>query len=271
MTGSAGAARAAAWTLALGVLGFAGPAFANHLDVSPDAPLWMRMGAPVLLYSHIGGGAVGLLSGTAALLARKGARLHRLAGNIFFAAMLVMAGIGAAVAPLLHDRISSLAGFMTFYLIFSGWQTARRRGPGAGPLEIIGFIWAAGGAAGAAVLAWMAAQTPEHTLDGAPPQVFYIFLTVSAIAALSDLKLIVRRGVAGAERVARHVWRMCFGLFVASGSLFLGQAQIFPDWIRHTHVLPYLALAPLPFLLFWMFYVRLSKRYRGRVLAVAPA
>ena len=271
ITPSAAAARTAACALALCVAGFAGPAFADHLHVPPGASLWIQLGAAIILYAHIGGGTVGLISGAVALLARKGGKLHRLSGNIFFVSMLVMTGIGAVVAPFIPDRVSSVAGFMSFYLIFSGWLTVRRRREGVGALELIGFVWAISGAAAAMVLSWMAAQTPEHTLDGAPQQAFYIFVTVSTIAALSDLKVILRRGVAGAQRVARHVWRMCFGLFVASGSLFLGQAQVFPDWVRQLHVLPYLALAPLPFMLFWMFYVRLSKRYRGRPLAAAPA
>jgi len=265
------ATRGAACAVALSVLAFAGPAFADHLHVSPGAPPWIQIGAATILYAHIGGGTIGLISGAVALLARKGGKLHRLSGNIFFVSMLVMTGIGAVVAPFIPDRVSSVAGFMSFYLIFSGWLTARRRREGVRALELIGFVWAISGAAAAMVLSWMAAQTPEHTLDGAPQQAFYIFVAVSTIAALSDLKVILRRGVAGAQRVARHVWRMCFGLFVASGSLFLGQAQVFPDWVRQLHVLPYLALAPLPFMLFWMFYVRLSKRYRGRPLAAAPA
>ena len=249
----------------------AAPAFAGHLHVPAHAPLWMHIGAAAILYSHIGGGTVGLFAGAVALLSRKGGKLHRLAGNIFLVAMLVMAGIGAVAAPFIPDRVSSVAGFMTFYLIFSGWLTARRPTRGVGALEIIGLVWAMTGATAAMVLSWMAAQTPEHTLDGAPQQAFYIFVAVSTIAALCDLKLILRRGISGAQRVARHVWRMCFGLFVASGSLFLGQAQVFPDWLRQLHVLPFLALAPLPFMLFWMFYVRLSKRYRGRPMAAAPA
>jgi uncharacterized membrane protein len=265
------ATRAAACAVALSVLAFAGPAFADHLHVPPGSPRWMGIGAAIILYAHISGGTVGLMAGTVALLTRKGGRLHRLSGNIFFVAMLVMTGIGAVVAPFIPDRVSSVAGFMSFYLIFSGWLTVRRRREGVGALEIVGLIWAISGAAAAMFLSWLAAQTPEHTLDGAPPQAFYVFVTVSTIAALADFKVILKRGITGAQRIARHVWRMCFGLFVASGSLFLGQAQVFPDWMRQLHVLPYLALAPLPFMLFWMFYVRLSKRYRGRPLAAAPA
>ncbi len=241
----------------------AGPASADHLEVASTAPWWMRFGADALLYLHIGGGTVGLLSGAVALSVRKGAPLHRLAGRVFVISMLIMAGIGGAVAPFLNDRLSTVAGLMTFYLIATGWATARRRA-GVGAIEVVGLMIALVGAASIYTLTYMARQTADGTLDGSPAQGFYIFVLVSTIAVLGDLKLVLRRGISGAQRIARHVWRMCFGLFVATGSLFLGQMQMFPDWLRATPVLYIAALAPLPFLLFWMLYVRLSRRYNPK-------
>ena len=246
------------------VLLAAGPAWADHLEVAPNAPWWMRFGADALLYLHIGGGTVGMLAGAVALLARKGAHLHRLAGRIFVVSMLIMSGIGGVVAPFLNDRLSTVAGLMTFYLIATGWATARRRS-GVGVAEFVGLFVALAGAASIYTLTYMAGQTADGTLDNSPPQGFYIFVLASTIAVLGDLKVVLRRGISGAQRVARHVWRMCFGLFVATGSLFLGQMQMFPEWLRDTPVLYVAALAPLPFLLFWMFYVRLSRRYNPKL------
>ena len=40
---------------------------------------------------HIGGGIAGMLSGTVAMIYRKGSRGHVLAGKVFVAAMLTMA------------------------------------------------------------------------------------------------------------------------------------------------------------------------------------
>lgn len=257
--------RTAALGTVLGVVAITaltGTAWADRLEPPAEAPWWIHAGAAALLYSHIGGGTVGLISGAIALAARKGGKAHRAAGNVFFVAMLVMAGIGGAVAPFLQDRISTVAGLMTFYLIATAWLTARRRG-GVSGWEVAGLFVAIGGLASTLTLLWLARQTPEGTLDGSPPQAFYIFAVVSFIAAASDLKLILRGGISGAQRIARHVWRMCFGLFVASGSLFLGQMQLFPAWLRDTPVLYVAALAPLLFLMFWVFHVRLSKRFRA--------
>jgi uncharacterized membrane protein len=227
--------------------------------VDADAPLWIRTAAQILLVIHVGGGVIGLVSGTVALLTRKGGKLHRGMGNIFFFSMLGLAGIGAVVALLTGDRINSLAGFMTLYFLATGWATARKRNEGVGGFEIAALFVALAVASSAPMLAMTASQAPD---GGWTP--FYIFSSIIALAALCDLKIILRRGITCAQRVARHVWRMCFALFVATLSFFLGQAEIFPAAVRaFPVVLVVLALAPLGFLIFWMLRVRLSRKWRG--------
>jgi hypothetical protein len=49
---------------------------------------------------------------------------------------------------------------------------------------------------------------------------------------------------------------MCFALFIATGSFFLGQMKFIPEPVRIVPLLLVLALAPLPFLLYWMWRVR---------------
>jgi cobalamin synthase len=65
--------------------------------------------------------------------------------------------------------------------------------------------------------------------------------------------------------VARHLWRMCFALFVAALSFFIGQAKVIPKPIR---IYPLLAL-PVPAVLVTMFYwlwrVRFRRSLRGIV------
>ena len=56
---------------------------------------------------------------------------------------------------------------------------------------------------------------------------------------------------------------MCFGLFIASGSFFLGQMKVIPEPIRIVPVLFVLALSPLVVLLYWMWRVRLKQNLRG--------
>src|SRR5262249_39802903 len=96
-------------------------------------------GATSLAYVvHVGCGTVGLVSGTVAAFARKGERLHRSAGTVFFASMLVMATFAAWLAVVIPAQMSNLLGaILTFYLVATGWQTVRRKQPTVGGAEKI--------------------------------------------------------------------------------------------------------------------------------------
>src|SRR5258707_14386923 len=86
------------------------------------------MAYSTLLIFHICGATVGLLSGTAALIFRKGFRLHRAAGNVFFVAMLVMSASGAGIAAFLKPNMGNVfGGGVTFYLVATGWLTVLRK------------------------------------------------------------------------------------------------------------------------------------------------
>jgi hypothetical protein len=91
--------------------------------------------------------------------------------------------------------------------------------------------------------------------------------SVMLLAAAGDVRMLVRGGAFGAKRIVRHLWRMCFGLFIATGSFFLGQQQVFPVWLRKTNVLFVPALLPLVLLIFWVFRVWFSNAYRKKVVA----
>ena len=81
-------------------------------------------------------------------------------------------------------------------------------------------------------------------------------------AAAADLNMILRRGLSGPARIARHLWRMCTALFIASGSFFLGQMDEIPQALRGPHLFV-LAFAPLAALLFWMIRVRLTRAFKS--------
>jgi hypothetical protein len=60
---------------------------------------------------------------------------------------------------------------------------------------------------------------------------------------------------------------MCFGLFIATGSFFLGQGnKVFPSWLRETNVLIVPAILPLILLIFWLLRVRFTNVYKRKAL-----
>ncbi len=232
------------------------------LPISPDAPILIRDGAATLLFAHIGGAAVGLVSGGAAMAFRKGERPHRAAGAVFFVAMLTMSGIGAAVAPFLprEQAPNTLAGVITFYLVATGWATVKRGEGEIGRFEVGAFLLAFAAAAGGAVWVWVNAHTAGG-VQGPKAVAILVFAAVAALAATCDLRVILRGGVSGASRIARHLWRMCVALFIAAGS-FAGQPKAIPEFLRGSPILFLPMIAVLGLMIFWLVRVRFSRAFR---------
>ena len=237
----------------------------NTLQVSADSSWLFHAGAAIILYLHIVGGTVGIISGTMALAFRKGSRLHRLAGNIFFGSMLVMASIGAIVSPLLASPqgdprwFDSIAALITFYLVTTGWMTVRRKTGTVGRAEVAAFVFAALLATGTVLIGVTAATSASGLVGGYTATGYYGLGGIIALAAALDLKVILNRGITGTPRIARHLWRMCVALFVAVGSFFLGQQRMMPEFVQGSLWLSVPPLAVLVIMLFWLLKLRLAK------------
>jgi len=219
-----------------------------------------------LLPVHIAGGIVGILSGTAAMSFRKGSPRHALAGRVFVAAMLTLATSAVYMAIMKHQVGNILGGTFAFYLVATAWATARR---GDGETGI--FDWAAmliPLLVGSALLILGLGVVYGHanSPNGVPVAMYCVMGSVMLLAAAGDIRMLARGGVFGAKRIVRHLWRMCFGLFIATGSFFLGQQQVFPAWLRGSPVLFIPALLPLALLIFWLFRVWFSSNYRTSVV-----
>jgi uncharacterized membrane protein len=228
------------------------------LQVTAGSSRWLFAAANVILFLHIAGGTVGIISGAVALLARKGGRLHRVAGTVFLVSMLTMATIGAAASPFLPvpSMPNVFAGILTFYLVATGWAAIKREEGRVGRFEKGGLGVALGVVAAGAIFILMAMNSPTGRIGKTPPQAFYVFAIVGAIAAAGDLKMILRGGISGSARIARHLWRMSVALTIASGSFFLGQQRIMPASMRGSPWLFVPVIVPLLLMIFWLIRVR---------------
>lgn len=103
--------------------------------------------------------------------------------------------------------------------------------------------------------------SPGGTKDSFPAAIYFVFGSIAVFAATLDLRLILRRGIAGKHRIARHLWRMLFGLLMATASFFLGQMQVFPEPVRKIQILVLPVLIVIGLLVFWLFKVLRSRRY----------
>ncbi len=217
-----------------------------------------------ILWIHIAGGLIALLAGAAAVAARKGGPLHARAGTWFFGAMLVLGVTASILEPFRTPPGSPVGGIMVCYFVATSWVTARRRDGTTGTFEIIAC---AGALSMAALMVWGALAGSATTPVGAG-QVF-ILGGVCLLAGLLDLNAILRAKLTPAQRIARHLWRMCFAFFIATGSFFLGQQQVFPQALRGSQILFVLAFAPFAVMAFWLVRVRLGKRLRRALETLA--
>jgi hypothetical protein len=226
--------------------------------------------SPTLLI-HIFGGTVGLLSGTAAICFRKGSPRHALAGKIFVASMLVMATLAAYLAILKHQTSNIGGGILTFYLIGTGWLTARRRDGKTNRFDWVLFLIPLV----LGVLTWMngiaVVRSGASEQDGVPVGMTFFMGSIMLLAAAGDVRMLLAGRIVGVKRIARHLWRMCFGLFIAAGSFFMGPSnrplrllstvglgQRLPAAFFSMNVYLILTVAPLILLVYWLVRVRFT-------------
>ena len=214
---------------------------------------------------HVATGLAGLGAGFVALAARKGGRWHRRAGVVFVYAM-VATGITAAGISVYAGK-SPYGGALAAYLVFTAF-TAVRPLPGVGrPAAVALMLLAAATAAVTYAGGFVALGRPRNMLEGVPAGMLFFMGTIALLAAFGDLRMIRGGALDGPRRLARHLWRMCFGLFIAAGSFLLGQMKFIPEPVRIVPLLFAVAVSPLVLLLYWMWRVRLRRNLRGMLTA----
>jgi hypothetical protein len=141
---------------------------------------------------------------------------------------------------------------------------------GVNRFDIAALVFAVCVAVASFALGIYTTSNPHAKLSGTSPGTFIVFGAVATLAATGDLRMIFRGGVTGAQRLVRHLWRMCFALLIAAGSLFLGQPQVFPESVRGTGLLFVPEIAILVMLIFWWIRVRFGKRVVNRLGSTQP-
>jgi peptidoglycan/LPS O-acetylase OafA/YrhL len=203
-----------------------------------------------MILLHILGGLVGLTSGAIALSAPKGAKLHRRSGTIFVYAMMVLSVSGAVMAALKPERVSVLAGALTFYLVITALLTVRRQGHGFDWMGFSAMVF--GLAVGMTGIIFAVAGLSTGQIDGPPPALAFIFGAVALLAVFGDVRMLLARSFPWSQRIARHLWRMCLALWIAAASFFLGQADVFPESLRIMPLLCTPVLLVMLLMIYWL-------------------
>ena len=225
---------------------------------------------PVTYVVHIVAGGLALISGFVALYVVKGAQLHRKSGMLFVYAMLTMcvAGFVLAVGRNKAPAVNIPAALLTAYLVITSLTTVR---PTAGSRWLhVGGMLAVFAVSLVDLKFGVEALASGGMRNGIPAFPFFMFGVVGLMASGGDARLMRSGVLTGAPRLARHLWRMCFALFIAALSFFLGQAKVIPKPIRIPALLALPVLAILVTMLYWLWRVRIRRSFRGIVGVSVP-
>jgi hypothetical protein len=232
--------------------------------------MWVHAAVASILILHISAGSIAMLSGAAALSVRKGERLHRVLGTVFFVSMLTMAVMATSLAIWIQQWSNMAAGAFAFYLVATGWVTVRRKEGTVGSFELGAMIVAFGGTIAALIFGLIALVDPKTIPTGSPVQAVFVLAGVIGFAAAMDLKVIMRGGISGVGRIARHVWRMCLGFANAWVSFYVQvvlRKVHLPAFLHHSPLLYIPIVAPLLLVAFWVIRVRFTNRFKGIPIA----
>jgi uncharacterized membrane protein len=228
---------------------------------SSSGIVWLALGV------HFAAGLVAIVAGAIALAVAKGGRLHKQSGLVFTYAMIVLGLTAAGIGT--YEKVPGqvFGGLLAAYMVFTGMTTVKPW-PGIGQRVNVALMLLAFGYGVTGL--YMGAREwldPTVVVVGRPRVVPPLVIgSVILLAAIGDLRAIRSGGLRGTRRLARHLWRMCFGLFIATGSFFLGQMRFIPEPVRIVPVLLVLGLAPIAFLFYWMWRVRVRGRLTGVVI-----
>jgi hypothetical protein len=193
-----------------------------------------------------------------------------------------MGAFAVYLAIVRHQPNNIGGGILTVYLIGTAWLTARRRDGETNRLDwVVLLIPLALG-----ILTWMTGlkvvRSGASSQDGVPVGMSFFMGSVMLLAAAGDVRMLLGGCVFGTKRIARHLWRMCFGLFIAAGSFFMGPSnrplRLLSAVGLGRHLSPalfsinlYLILTILPLflLIFWLVRVRFTNAFKAKSIQLA--
>ena len=218
----------------------------------------------LLLPIHIAAGALAIVLGAVALIVKKGGTIHRRSGMLFVYAMLVM-GFSASILGFLKSPTDGnvFTGLMTAYFVGTALTTVRPASPWTRRINAAALTIVVGLALGTVVSGVKAINDPGLSPGGVPYRTIgvmsFVLATVMTLAAAGDVRILRSGMPRGGPRLARHLWRMCFALFIAAGSFLSIRervAKILPDPFTsgEMRALPFLLLFGAMF--YWLWRVR---------------
>jgi hypothetical protein len=175
-----------------------------------------------LLPIHIAAGGLAIALGALALLVKKGGTIHRRGGLLFVFAMLVMGTTGSILGYLEGGPTDAnfFAGFTVAYFVGTALTTVRPVSRWTRAIHVAALAIAIAVACANIVEGVEIFDSTGRARDGVPFFMPFFGAGILMLAAAGDVRILRFGMPRGGARLARHLWRMCFALFIAAGSFF---------------------------------------------------
>src|SRR5437762_8709522 len=181
---------------------------------------------PQLLPVHIVAGGLAIVLGGTALAVRKGGTLHRKSGILFVYAMLTMGISGSIMAARDGLNPNLLGGFMSAYFVVTALTAVRPASAWTRRVDVGAVMLALSIAAIEIGMGVAALRRPRMVINGVPAFMLFFLATITLAGFAGDVRVMRSGALRGAARLRRHLWRMCFALFIAAGSFFSIRARV---------------------------------------------
>lgn len=222
------------------------------------------MSEPALLGdAHFWIGCVAIAAGFTAFAARKGKTAHPCTGAVFVAAMALLTASGLWLSLAREILFTVFLSAIAFHAVASGWAAAAME-------KKIGRVWTKTSPifSGAIVLGasyggMRAAAAPGGMLNDLPPAAFFTVAGVGFFILTCDIIFALARNPSEQRRLTRHLWRMGFSFFLATGIFFFGNNHVLPETLRKPALLSAPVIAVVLWTAFYAFRTRFSKRAPG--------
>ena len=191
----------------------------------------MENTAQILIYIHAATGGIALLGGTLALMTKKGGRIHRRSGLVFFYSMLLSALLALIVAILpghLSPFLFSI-GLFSSYFILSGYSSLRFK------KKHFNLIFDQMLAA-LLILTGMTMIVYAFLLDSNLNAVLIVFGSMGVFFGTRDLRSFKDRKSLRKKWLQRHIGNMTGG-YIAATTAFLVVNEVLPglaNWFLPT-------------------------------------
>nr|WP_298930265.1 hypothetical protein [uncultured Erythrobacter sp.] len=216
------------------------------------------MSEPAILGQlHFWIGCAAIVAGFAAFAARKGQTVHIVSGRVFVVTMALLALSGLWLSFARGILFTVFLSALAFHLIITAWATAATHNSAAHLVTKFSFVGSGAIFLGSIAGAWITAHSVAGMLNGLTPEAFLIIAGVALIIAIYDFIFAYGSTPSERSRLGRHLWRMGFAFFLATGIFFFGNNHVLPEAFRTVAFLS----APVVAVVLWTAFFAVKTRF----------